>query len=201
MSGAPRTATLALAAILITSCAHRPAPTAQDRFFAALTAHCGKAYAGGLVSDQDADADMRGKAMVMHVRECSADRIAIPFHIDGIGPDGGWDRSRTWVVTRTAAGLRLKHDHRHADGTADALTLYGGDTVAPGTDQVQHFPADAESIAMFTNSGRAVSNSNVWRVTISPDRFEYALQRPGRDFRVAFDLTQPVASPPAPWGW
>src|SRR3546814_4385617 len=60
---------------------------------------------------------MRGKAMVMHIRHCTNDRIEIPFHIDGLGPNGGWDRSRTWIVSRTGAGLRLKHDHRHADGT------------------------------------------------------------------------------------
>jgi hypothetical protein len=53
------------------------------------------------------------------------------------------DRSRTWVITRTATGLRLKHDYRHTDGTPDALTMYGGDTVGPGTAQRQSFPADA----------------------------------------------------------
>ena len=48
----------------------------------------------------------------MHVRECSEDAIRIPFHV-------GEDRSRTWVVTRTANGLRLKHDHRHEDGSEE----------------------------------------------------------------------------------
>ena len=52
----------------------------QDAFFDALAARCGKAYSGRLASDQEADAEMRGKAMVMHIRHCTNDRIEIPFH-------------------------------------------------------------------------------------------------------------------------
>ncbi len=187
-----KTALTFAAAVALTGCATTPvASSPQDEFFAALTAHCGKAYAGKLASNQDADADMRGKAMAMHVRSCTPDRIEIPFHIDGVGPDGGWDRSRTWIITRTATGLRLKHDHRHADGsTADA-----------GTAARQTFPVDAESIALFTRTGRSVSNTNIWSVETTPDAFTYGLSREGRDFRVSFNYNQPVTPPPAPWGW
>ena len=197
-----KTALTFAAAITLTGCATTPAASSpQNEFFAALTAHCGKAYAGKLASDQDADADMRGKAMVMHVRSCTPDRIEIPFHIEGLGPDGGWDRSRTWVITRTATGLRLKHDHRHADGSKDELTMYGGDTPDAGTAARQTFPVDAESIALFTRTGRSVSNTNVWSVETTPDGYTYGLSREGRDFRVTFDYRQPVTPPPAPWGW
>ena len=173
----------------------------QNAFFDALAARCGKAYAGRLASDQEADAEMRGKAMVMHIRHCTADRIEIPFHIDGLGPDGGWDRSRTWIISRTATGLRLKHDHRHADGAPDAVTLYGGDTDAAGTATRQTFPVDAESIAMFMTTGRGVSTTNIWSVETTDAGFTYGLDRQGRHFRVAFDYAKPVAPPPAPWGW
>jgi hypothetical protein len=197
-----KTALTFAAAAALTGCATTPAASnPQDEFFAALTAHCGKAYAGKLASNQDADADMRGKAMVMHVRSCTPDRIEIPFHIDGVGPDGGWDRSRTWIITRTATGLRLKHDHRHADGSKDELTMYGGDTADAGTAARQTFPVDAESIALFTRTGRSVSNTNIWSVETTPEGFTYGLSREGRDFRVTFDYSQPVAPPPAPWGW
>ena len=190
------------AASALTGCAATAATgNPQDAFFAALTAHCGKAYAGKLASNQDLDADMRGKAMVMHVRSCTPDRIEIPFHIDGLGPDGGWDRSRTWVITRTVTGLRLKHDHRHADGSKDELTMYGGDTADAGTATRQTFPVDAESIALFTRTGRSVSNTNIWSVETTADAFTYGLGREGRDFRVTFDYRRPVAPPPAPWGW
>ena len=197
-----KTALTFAAAIALTACATTPAAgNPQNEFFAALTAHCGKAYAGKLASSQDADADMRGKAMVMHVRSCTPDRIEIPFHIDGIGPGGGWDRSRTWIITRTTTGLRLKHDHRHADGSKDELTMYGGDTADAGTAARQTFPVDAESIALFTRTGRSVSNTNIWSVETTDTGFTYGLNRAGRDFRVTFDYRQPVAPPPAPWGW
>ena len=197
-----KTALTFAAAVALTGCATTPAASnPQDAFFAALTTHCGKAYAGKLASNQDADADMRGKAMVMHVRSCTADRIEIPFHIDGVGPDGGWDRSRTWIITRTATGLRLKHDHRHADGSKDELTMYGGDTADAGTAARQTFPVDAESIALFTRTGRSVSNTNIWSVETKPEGFTYGLSREGRDFRVTFDYDQPAPPPPAPWGW
>ena len=192
-----------LAATTLAGCATTSSTAAnpQDEFFAALSARCGEAYAGKLASDEAADADMRGKAMVMHIRTCTRDRIEIPFHIDGLGPDGGWDRSRTWVITRTATGLRLKHDHRHADGTADDVTLFGGDTADAGSATRQTFPVDAESIAMFKRTDRAVSTTNIWSVETTAAGFTYGLNREGRHFRVAFDYATPVAPPPAPWGW
>ena len=197
-----KTALALFAATMLAGCATTPAATnPQDEFFAALSARCGKAYAGKLASDQKADADMRGKAMVMHIRHCVPDRIEIPFHIDGPGPDGGWDRSRTWIISRTATGLRLKHDHRHADGTPDAVTLYGGDTADAGGATRQTFPVDAESIAMFNATGRRVSTTNIWSVETTATGFTYGLDREGRHFRVAFDYNQPVPPPPAPWGW
>lgn len=178
----------------------------QQAFWGALASHCGKAYAGGLVSADEADADMRGAQMAMHVRNCSDTRIEVPFHVRQA--DGAWDRSRTWVFTRTAAGIRLKHDHRHEDGSPDVLTMYGGDTATPGTARAQDFPVDAESIALFRREAREVSVTNVWRVEVDAAgtpgaRFAYQLAREvpaPRRFRVEFDLTKPIAAPPAPWG-
>jgi hypothetical protein len=43
----------------------------------------------------------------------------------------------------------------------------------------------------------------VWTVEVHPgEAFVYALRREGTDrrFRMRFDLTRPVAAPPAPWG-
>ncbi|NEX94957.1 hypothetical protein [Caulobacter sp. 17J65-9] len=174
---------LALSAVALPAAAAAPAET----FFAQLSALCGRSFEGEVVSTDPADADFRGKRLVMTVRDCSADEVRVPFAV-------GEDRSRTWIVTRTAAGLRLKHDHRHADGTPDALTLYGGDTSAPGTAGRQEFPVDAESKALFEREGRAASLTNVWAMEIEPGRaFVYELSRPNRLFRVRFDLTRPVA--------
>jgi hypothetical protein len=175
-------------------------PVPADAFMAAIAKHCGKAYAGRIVANAPRQATpdpFEGKALVMHVRGCDAPtrELRIPFHV-------GDDHSRTWVLTRTADGLRLKHDHRHADGSPDAVTLYGGDTQAPGSARRQTFPVDADSRAMFAREGMAASMRNVWAMEIvQGKRFVYALRRPdGRLFQVEFDLATPVATPPAPWG-
>lgn len=180
-----------------------PAPPASaetapaDAFMARIAAHCGQAFAGRIVANEPPPPDdpFAGKALVMHVRECAPEELKIPFHV-------GDDHSRTWVLTRTAGGLRLKHDHRHEDGSEDAVTWYGGDSAAPGTPGRQEFPVDAYSVAMFEHAGLAASVRNTWAMEIvSGERFAYELSRPsGRLFRVEFDLATPVAPPPAPWG-
>jgi len=185
---------IALALLATASCA---TPIAQPRpnFFASLSALCGKAFEGRIVSPPvAADASIAGKRLAMHVRECPADTIRIPFHV-------GDDRSRTWVVTRTAGGYRLKHDHRHADGSEDKVTQYGGDTAAPGSAARQEFPADVFTKALLLREGNAAGVANVWAIEVHPERmFAYELRRPGRFFRVEFDLTRPVTPPPPPWG-
>ena len=175
-------------------CATPNGAAAPDRFFGALASLCGEAFEGRIASPPvEADSAFAGKRLTMQVRECAGDEIRIPFHV-------GEDRSRTWVVTRTGAGLRLKHDHRHADGTEDRLTRYGGDTAGPGTSRRQEFPADAFSKALFTRETLPASTANVWAMEAGGRVFAYELRRPGRFFRVEFDLTRPVAPPPAPWG-
>ncbi len=181
-------------ALMLSACAATAPPSSpQDAFFEAISANCGKAYQGRLVTTDAADSDMADERLVMEVRECSASEIRIPFHV-------GEDRSRTWVLTRTGKGLRLKHDHRHEDGGEDVLTQYGGDTDAPGTAARQEFPADMFSKDLFLREGRAVSVDNVWAMEIDAKTFAYELKRPNRHFRVEFDLTARVENPPAPWG-
>jgi hypothetical protein len=165
-----------------------------DRFFAALAAHCGKAFEGRLATQDPRDADMAGKVLVMHVRDCAADVIRIPFHV-------GEDRSRTWVITRTAKGLRLKHDHRHEDGSPDAVTMYGGETASPGRETRQAFPVDEDSKAMFLANNLPASVTNEWAIELVPgEHFVYELSRKDRLFRVEFDLRKPIDEPPPAWG-
>lgn len=195
-------------ALALASCASQRDPGATgthgdapaDAFLAAIASHCGQAFAGRIVANEPKPATpdaFEGKALIMHVRGCDepARELRIPFHV-------GDDRSRTWVLTRTADGLRLKHDHRHADDNPDAVTMYGGDTDAPGTATRQAFPVDAASIAMFEREGLQASLNNTWAMEIEPgQRFLYELSRPGgRLFKVEFDLTAPVGTPPPPWG-
>jgi hypothetical protein len=182
-----------LAAFALIGCASTPA-SPPDAFFANLRAHCGKAYEGRIVANTPPGGDFEGKRLVMHVRDCTPREIRVPFHV-------GDNRSRTWVLTRTADGVRLKHDHRHEDGSPDTMTMYGGDTAAPGSETRQEFPADAESKALFTANNLAPSVANVWTMEFTPTIAAYELRRPNRLFRVEFDLTRPVPAPPPPWGW
>lgn len=210
------------------------AASPQQAFWQALSSHCGKAYAGALASDDARDADWAGKAMVAHWAACEEDRVAIAFHVEeappsssseavghaetsssseAVGRDNPWNRSRTWIVTRHGAGANtrftLKHDHRHADGEADAVTFYGGTSADAGSARAQDFPVDAESVALFTREGLDASLTNVWHVAVDPAgskdaRFAYQLTRrndPTRRFRVEFDTTKAVAPPPPAWGW
>ena len=201
-------------------------PAAQETFWDALQSHCGKAYRGQLASTDERDADWRGRAMIAHWASCDERTVAIAFHVQGetgAGADTGadtarWDRSRTWIVSReyienaaqaVPVGLALKHDHRHEDGEPDAVTFYGGRTGDEGTARAQDFPVDAFSIALFEDNGLNASLTNVWRLEVDPAgtrdaRLAYQLTRrndPTRLFRVEFDLTDPVAAPPAAWGW
>ena len=173
----------------------RAAPA--DGFLGRIARHCGQAFEGRIVTNEPPQPDdaFAGKRLVMHVRSCDPQQIKIPFHV-------GDDHSRTWVLTRLADGLRLKHDHRHEDGSDDAVTMYGGDTNSTGSELRQEFPVDAESIATFEREGLSASVTNVWAMEIETGkRFLYELARPGgRLFQVEFDLTKPVELPPAPWG-
>lgn len=186
----------ALAALAaLPAVATTPTPAVpQQQFFDNLRPYCGKAYGGRVVTSDAADREMAGAVLVMHVRACSEKEIRIPFHV-------GEDRSRTWVISRTATGLRLKHDHRHQDGSENDLTQYGGDTAMPGTARRQEFPADQHSRDLFVGRDIPASAANVWAVEIDAGRtFAYELRRPNRHFRVEFDLTRPAEIPPAPWG-
>lgn len=169
----------------------------QQIFWSNLLTLCGNAYEGKIGSNQGAGAGpdpFEGKTIVMHVRNCSEAEIRVPLHV-------GEDRSRTWVFTRTQSGLRLKHDHRHEDGSPDAVTLYGGHTIDAGSTMEQRFPADEYSKEMFVREGLPQSVPNTWVVSIAPAmRYSYMLTRPGREFRVDFDLSRIVDPPPAPWG-
>nr|WP_240473388.1 hypothetical protein [Ferrimonas senticii] len=183
--------------LLISASSHAAFTTSvpeQDAFFDLLRAHCGKAYQGQVVSGAKAGDGFSDKTLVMHVRECSDDQLKIPFHV-------GDDHSRTWILTKTGAGILLKHDHRQQDGSDDESTMYGGHTNHRGWANAQSFPADDYSKDLFTRLGFPQSNGNIWHIYIYPEVFSYQLTRDGRDFKVDFDLSKPVALPPTPWGY
>jgi cell wall-associated NlpC family hydrolase len=195
-----RFAMIALPAGLLLGCngapqqgeaAAMPGAAAQDVWWSSLQALCGRAFEGRLAEAPPGDTVFAGRALVMHVRQCNDHEIRIPFHV-------GDDHSRTWIIARTTDGVRLKHDHRHRDGSEDEITQYGGDTATPGTARRQEFPADAHTASLIPAAA-----TNVWTIEVIPgEAFVYALRREGTDrrFRLAFDLTRPIPPPPAPWG-
>lgn len=168
-------------------------PSAE--YFERLTQLCdGQAYAGRLVSDDEADADFQGVEMTIGPATCSGLEVRVPFRV-------GEDRSRTWEITRTTDGIRLKHDHRHRDGTEDVLTQYGGDSAGNLSVTRHDFPADQETKDLFIREGIEVSTQNTWSVEIEPGEiFAYQMSRPNRLFRVEFNLSEPTTLPPPPWG-
>jgi hypothetical protein len=171
-----------LLALVLAACATAPAPDPQAAYFAALQRLCGQTFSGKLeAGDPALDKDFAANPLRMGPVACADNAVQIPFAV-------GSDDSRTWIITRTTTGLRLKHRHCHA-GAEETLSNYGGDTIAPGNALRQEFPADAFSIELFRAQDRAVSVSNVWAVEIAPgDYFAYELRRPGRFVRVRFAL-------------
>lgn len=181
---------LALAACAVVP---RSAP-AQDQYYARLRALCGQAFEGRVVTGDAADSEIAAARLVIQVRSCSDSELRIPFHV-------GNDHSRTWVISRTATGLHLSHEHHPQNGGAPAVTDYGGDTNAPGNPRRQEFPADQASRDLFVRENIPASITNVWAIEIVPGHLlAYELRRPGRFFRAEFDLTRAAAAPPPPWG-
>ena len=166
------------------------AQAGSEKFWDSLKTNCGKAFASEIIHAPENDS-FRGKKLVMHVRSCEKNEIKIPFFV-------GEDRSRTWILTKIGDRIRLKHDHRHKDGTPDKITMYGGTPSNGGSATRQVFPADEETRRMLPAAA-----SNVWWIDLAKESFTYNLRRVGTDryFSIKFDLTKTVDAPPAPWGW
>lgn len=157
----------------------------QDAFWANLGQQCGQAFEGRITMRPETDRLFRGdEVLTVHFRECRDDELRLPFHVED-------NRSRTWILTRQANGLDLRHDHRHRDGTPEEETMYGGRTFAAGTPHVQDFVREPDG-----------GPRTGWRIEIHPgERYTYGTIRDGEyGYRLDFDLTRAVEPPPAPWG-
>jgi hypothetical protein len=188
---------IALATLVIVSCstsknAGKGLPAAQQNFWEQLNRFCGKSFYGKIVDAPANDTVFRNRELILHIRSCEPNRIKMPFIV-------GSNYSRTFILTKTAGGLLWQHDHRHHDGTADSITMYGGHTTNPGSSSVQIFPADEHTASMLP-----AAIGNVWWVEIKEGRYiHYNLRRMGTDrlFTVRFDTQDAAPDPPPPWGW
>lgn len=157
-------------AVLLTPALAQSYPPAP--FFDSLSKLCGARFEGKSVFPPD-DAPgnvFANKKLVANVVTCTADEIKVPFIV-------GEDRSRTWLIKRTPAGLELRHDHRHADGTPDEVTMYGGPSINAGTPTAQSFSSTPHTHKVFPGS-----ETNIWTISIAPDgsSLVYNLERHGK---------------------
>lgn len=162
-----------------------------DQFWQQLKRHCGKTYEGTVTSGATANDGFSGKRLIMHVLSCSDDQLLIPFNV-------GENRSRTWILTKKMDKIELKHDHRHEDGSKDAVTMYGGTSTNSGLPGIAMFPADQQTVQTIPAAA-----TNIWWMTINQNTFTYNLRRIGSDrlFTVTFDVTKPIEKPLPSWGW
>ncbi|NNE04361.1 MAG: hypothetical protein HKN15_01370 [Xanthomonadales bacterium] len=142
----------------------------QAAFFERISSLCGARFTGQATFPEDPGDAFRDQELVAHIEQCEADEIRIPFHV-------GEDRSRTWILSRVEGGLQLKHDHRHADGTPDEVTMYGGTTQHSGSDLRQSFPADVHTAMLIPEA-----STNEWFLELSEHatRLTYYLERHGQ---------------------
>lgn len=159
------------------------AADSRDQYMQTLRSMCGQRFEGGLTYAIDPKNDFAGKKMSTEV-VCNSADVRLPVLV-------GEDRSRTWIFTRGAAGLDLRHDHRHPDGTPDAVTMYGGLANDSGTALSQSFLADTHTFKVFPGS-----ETNVWTISFSADGrvLTYHLDRHAKP-RIEFVLTR--VAPPA----
>lgn len=152
-------------------------------FFENIRALCGNRFQGRTEFPTNADHPMVGKSLEMFVSSCADAEIRIPFKV-------GDDKSRTWVLRLTGSGVLLKHDHRHADGTPDKVTNYGGWANPDGTADRLSFAADEETAKLIPEA-----STNVWTLEFDSGKkwFSYTLHRNNElRYRAVFDLQKPA---------
>lgn len=144
--------------------------TNQQAFFDKVGSMCGARFEGKSVFPEDPGDAFRDQLLVAVIETCDADEIRIPFIV-------GSDASRTWLLARTVNGLQFKHDHRHADGTPDEVTMYGGFAIEAGSPWSQSFPADSYTADLIPEA-----STNEWFLSFSEDgqQLTYYLERHGK---------------------
>lgn len=165
-----RIASVFAATAVLVGCAATPVPAdSRDAFMATLKTMCGQRFSGGQAYAIDPNKEFANKTISTEV-VCSAADVRMPVQV-------GEDRSRTWIFTRPQAGLELRHDHRHADGTPDKVTMYGGMAKQGGSARVQAFLADDYTAKLVPGA-----DTNLWTVSLSDDGqvLSYKLERHGK---------------------
>jgi len=169
--------TVLISATLLISCTHKPV----NYFFNEFSQYCGQSFVGRTIFPDNPGKDFAGKKLIMHIAECTDTEIRVPFKV-------GENTSRTWIISRTNNGLLLKHDHRHADGTPDEITMYGGYANSQSTALMTNFEADDATAIMLPEA-----QTNVWTLSFNrkQNQFIYALKRHNKPrYKAVFDISK-----------
>jgi hypothetical protein len=154
-------------------------PKMATLFFENVRKLCGQRFEGATEFPKDEPGHpLAGKKLTISVEQCSDSEIRIPLQ-------AGEDKSRTWILTLREGRLLLKHDHRHADGTPDKVTMYGG-WATEGDGNHQRFHADTETAALIPEAA-----TNIWTLELDAAKGQliYALERHGQPrYRAVFSL-------------
>jgi len=169
----------AICILLLASTQH----PSEKEFLTNLSVFCGKQFSGTVIFPEGDKNPFNGEVLKIIFASCSEKEVRIPFHV-------GTNTSRTWVVTLDEKGLLLKHDHRHDDGTPDAVTMYGGYAKSGGSAFEQSFPADEHTAKLIPAAA-----TNEWTLALSADKkiLSYILTRDGQlRFHADFDLSKSI---------
>ncbi len=143
-----------------------PVDDPRITFFERMSGLCDAVFEGTSSFPADPNDAFFGKRLVAKVAACTDQEVRVTFAV-------GEDQSRTWVLTRGDRGLRLQHDHRHADGTPDEITMYGGWATEKGSGRSQSFAADQHTRQLIPAAA-----TNVWTLSFDPEgRLTYYLER------------------------
>jgi hypothetical protein len=156
------------------------ASESQSAFFENIKKLCGQSFEGTTEFPLDPKHPLAGKRLVITVGSCSEKEIRIPFQV-------AEDKSRTWILTLDQTGLLFKHDHRHADGTPDEITMYGGWAAPDGTEHRQRFPADSDTRKLIPEGA-----TNVWMIELDKAKSQlvYYLERHNEPrYRAVFNMS------------
>jgi hypothetical protein len=175
--------TAAFLLLLFSLQVHAQPAKAQKAFLKQFEKLSGRSFSGDVLSPLKDNDPFKGQELLITVGTIANRQLRIPFAV-------GSDKSRTWVISLDETGLLLKHDHRHADGSPDAITNYGGYASAPGTALSQSFAADD-----FTAKLIPAAATNVWTIEFDHQKntLDYLLRRNGElRFHARFFLSRPI---------
>ena len=160
-------------------------------FMTALRDKCGRAFRGSKVAGSNET--MEGKELILAFAPCEANEpVKMAVHVN-VGPlqvsrdQEIWDRSRTFTLSDSDAGLTATLGNRNEDGSAGAIDGMSATAAAGGTDSRQSFNLAGAEQPMAIELGADAITLTV------PDIGET------QGYSAQFENSDRVAMPPEAW--